>query len=255
MSDLSTLFTGRKLIKLRIVDSTNRQLFKLFSEKNAAEGTAVLADCQSAGQGMGGNHWHSEYGKNLLLSILFTPHFLPAKNIAVFNKTIAVAVHQFLSTVIKHRWSVTIKWPNDIYVDDKKICGIKIECSTRGHNLMSAVVGIGLNVNQTQFPSDLFNPVSIKQLTRKEFSVEDCFNGLCNEIEKQYLRLKAGHEKEISRDYLNAMYRKDKMSQFEDDAGRFQGVIKDVDDEGRLCIENTNGGLLKYAMKDVKFII
>jgi BirA family transcriptional regulator, biotin operon repressor / biotin---[acetyl-CoA-carboxylase] ligase len=258
LSDLTTLFTGRNLIKLAITDSTNRYLSNLLDEEKPGDGTAVLADCQSAGEGMASNHWHSEYGKNLLLSILFLPHFLDTKKIFLFNKAIAVAARNFIAQIvdqITYKRRVCIKWPNDIYVNNEKICGIKIEITIRGSQLQNVIVGIGLNINQTQFPDDLPNPVSLKLISGKNYSVDDCFHFLCNELEKQYLTLKAGHYEKINRQYLQYLYRLNKPGEFEDTTGIFNGVIKDVDENGRLCIETPDGNISKYEMKDVRYVL
>src|SRR5437660_1431701 len=117
MAELTTLFTGRNLIKLDTVDSTNRYLSKLFSQKPLPDGTAVIAGYQSAGEGIAGSYWQSEKGKNLLLSILFTPHFLPAKKVFLFNKAMAVALSNSLSQQLRttnYELPTSIKWPNDI---------------------------------------------------------------------------------------------------------------------------------------------
>ena len=258
MTELTTLFTGRRLIKLTTTDSTNRHLSRMFSSDNIEEGTAFMSAYQSAGEGMAGNYWHSEQGKNLLVSFFFRPNFLSAKKIFLFNKTIAVALYNTIShqfPIPNSQFLTSIKWPNDIYVDDEKISGIKIETSIRNHQVQHAIVGIGININQENFPSEIPNPTSLKLITQKEYSLESCFNLLCNEIEKQYLSLKSGHEQEINHDYLKSLYRKDKLSDFEDATGRFQGIIKDVDEEGHLCLQEANGSLRKYEMKDLNYII
>jgi BirA family transcriptional regulator, biotin operon repressor / biotin---[acetyl-CoA-carboxylase] ligase len=231
----------------------------MLSEEKLGEGIAVRADCQSAGEGTATNHWHSEYGKNILLSILFLPHFLEAKKIFLFNKTIAVATRNFIAQVLEdtasRKCKIRIKWPNDIYADNEKICGIKIEVSVRGSQIQNAIVGIGLNVNQIQFPDDLPNPVSLKLISGKNYSIDDCFHHLCNELEKQYLALKAGHFEKINREYLQYLFRLNKPGEFEDATGIFNGIIKDVDEEGRLCIVVGGGNMAKYEMKEIKFII
>jgi BirA family transcriptional regulator, biotin operon repressor / biotin---[acetyl-CoA-carboxylase] ligase len=265
MTELTTLFTGRHLIKLDSVDSTNRFLSKLFSEDSLPEGTGVLAEYQTAGQGMAGNYWISEKGKNLLLSLLFMPHFLPIRNVFLLNKAIALGVYNFIKKIIpeksgtkssfSYRLPLTIKWPNDIYILDEKVCGIKIDNAIRGHQIQNSIVGIGININQVEFPPALLNPISLKFISGKELSVAACFSILCNEIEKQYLRLKAGHDKEINQEYHSSLYRLNKFSWFMDVSGSFEGMITDVDEEGRLCILGPGGKLLKYQMKDIKYLI
>jgi BirA family biotin operon repressor/biotin-[acetyl-CoA-carboxylase] ligase len=250
--ELSTIFTGRELINLHFVISTNRELAKLFFERKLPEGTALRADFQTAGRGRGVSQWQSEQGKNLLVSFLFEPHFLSAKKIFLFNKAIALGVYDFLSSFLSE---VKIKWSNDIYAGDKKICGMLIENSLRGMSIQYSIVGIGLNINQEIFPPDIPNPTSLKIITGKNFSIDDCYVSLCNSIESRYLQLKACHEEKINHDYLSALYRYNEMDWYEDIQGRFMGKIKDVDEKGRLVITREKGKEEKYMGKELKFII
>jgi BirA family biotin operon repressor/biotin-[acetyl-CoA-carboxylase] ligase len=256
-TELTTLFTGRRIIKVDYVTSTNRFLSKWLNEAKdgmPTEGTAMLANYQTAGEGMAGNYWHSEKGKNLLISYLFMPQFLSVNKIFLLNKAISLAVHQCVCTLLQPtKYDVRIKWPNDIYVNDEKICGIKIENVIRDSRIKLVIVGIGLNVNQILFPQEVPNPTSLKLITGKDYSLEECFIALSNELEKQYLRLRIGQH-QIKDDYLKSLYRKDRLSDFEDASGRFQGVIKNVDEDGKLCIEETGGKLVKYNMKDIKLL-
>jgi BirA family biotin operon repressor/biotin-[acetyl-CoA-carboxylase] ligase len=164
----------------------------------------------------------------------------------------ALGVFDFLHSIVA---DVKIKWSNDIYVRDKKICGMLIENSLRGMSIQYSIVGIGLNINQEIFPPDIPNPTSLKIITGKNFSIDDCYVSLCNLIEGRYLQLKAGHEEKINHDYLSVLYRYNEMYRYEDVQGRFIGKIKDVDEEGRLLISKEGGKEERYMIKELKFII
>ena len=132
---------------------------QLIKNTEVAEGTVVLAKEQTSGRGQVNNTWESSYGDNLLMSIVLYPEFLHAGNQFLLSKFVSLAIVDFLSYYLEN---VTIKWPNDIYVGNKKIAGVLIENSLRGAFISSSVVGIGLNVNQTEFSSSIPNPTSLK---------------------------------------------------------------------------------------------
>jgi BirA family biotin operon repressor/biotin-[acetyl-CoA-carboxylase] ligase len=258
-AELTTLFTGRRIIKVDFVTSTNRYLSKWFAEASAGtatEGTAMVANYQTAGEGMAGNVWHSEKGKNLLVSFLFMPYFLSPAKIYTLNKAVSLAVHRCIRSLLHPAtYDVRIKWPNDIYINNEKLCGIKIENVIGNGRIKLVIVGVGLNVNQASFPEEIPNATSLKLAAGNDFLIEDCFMTLCNELEKQYLRLRVGQLDDISADYLDALYLKDRLSDFEDAQGRFQGTIRDVDEQGRICIEESEGKMARYAVKEVKFVV
>ena len=140
------------------VSSTNTYLKELLTAGvELPELTLVDADFQTGGRGQQQNVWESEADKNLLFSLLCHPTFLPATNQFVLSQAIAVAVQRTLS---EYTDGITIKWPNDIYWNDRKICGTLIECNLMGSTIKDCIIGTGINVNQTEFRSDAPNPVS-----------------------------------------------------------------------------------------------
>jgi BirA family transcriptional regulator, biotin operon repressor / biotin---[acetyl-CoA-carboxylase] ligase len=249
--ELTTLFTGRRLVKLDETESTNRFLNELIQKESPPEGTIVTADYQVAGQGLGGTRWFSEPGSNLLMSVVFHPDFLPLKKIYLISKAIALAIKDFLAEEGIH---AKIKWPNDIYVDDKKICGVLIENSLRGSIVLQSVCGIGLNINQQIFPKDIPNPVSMKMVTGKTYSIDECRVRLCRQLEKRYLQIKAQNFNLINNDYLKSLHRFYEMETYETTDGKFNAQIIDVEDEGRLVIKKENGSILRFAFKEIKFL-
>ncbi len=156
-----------KIVHIEETDSTNRWLRSFGSKEdrniggaNSETSIVVVADYQTAGKGCGTNTWESERGKNLTFSMLIHPKGIPANQQFHITEIVSVALCKMLQSYIYNK--VEIKWPNDIYVDDKKICGILIENRLQRTDIKDCIIGIGLNVNQTVFKSDAPNPVSIR---------------------------------------------------------------------------------------------
>jgi BirA family biotin operon repressor/biotin-[acetyl-CoA-carboxylase] ligase len=249
--ELSTLFTGQRVVKLEETGSTNRFLNELTQREILPEGTVVTANYQVAGQGLGGTSWFSDPGKNLLMSVVFNPDFLPIRKIYLISKAIALAIKDFL---VDENIPAKIKWPNDIYVEDKKICGVLIENSLRGSVVLQSICGIGLNVNQENFPEEIPNPVSMKLVTGNTFSTDECMVKLCRQLEKRYLQIKDQNFNLINNDYLKSLHRFYEMETYEAGSEKFNARIIDVEDEGRLVIKKENGAILRFAFKEIKFL-
>src|ERR1700752_1538956 len=148
-NDLQTLFTGRHLMNLESTNSTNDFINGLLAKNQLPEGSVVVAEAQAPGRGQSGEKWISQPGKNLLMSLLFYPSFLSLHDLFMLSKAFSLGIYDFLFDEIK--MDVKIKWPNDIYFQDKKLCGILIENSIRRETLNHTILGIGLNVNQEVF--------------------------------------------------------------------------------------------------------
>ena len=249
--ELSTSFTGQKLVKLEETGSTNRFLNDLIQNEILPEGTVVTAGYQASGQGLGGTSWFSEPGKNLLMSVVFNPEFLPIKKIYLISKAIALAIKDFL---LEENIHAKIKWPNDIYVEDRKICGVLIENSLRGSVVLQSICGIGLSVNQEIFPPEIPNPVSMKLVTGQTYSVDECRIKLCRQLEKRYLQIKSQNFNFINNDYLKSLHRFYEMETYETAGEKFSAQIIDVEDEGRLVIKKENGTILRFSFKEIKFL-
>jgi BirA family biotin operon repressor/biotin-[acetyl-CoA-carboxylase] ligase len=249
--ELTTLFTGRRMVKLEETSSTNRFMNELIAKESLPEGTVVIAGYQDAGQGLGGTTWFSEPGSNLLMSVVFRPEFLPVKKIYLISKAIALAIKDFLFEEGIH---AKIKWPNDIYVEDKKICGVLIENSLRGSVVLQSICGIGLNINQVIFPQEIPNAISMKLITGETYSVDDCRTKLCRHLEKRYLQIKSQNFNLINNDYLKSLHRFYEMETYETSTEKFHAQIIDVEDEGRLVIKKENGTILRFAFKEIKFL-
>ena len=230
-----------KIIHIEETDSTNRWL------KAHGEGTmVVVADYQTAGKGCGTNSWESERGKNLTFSMLIHPTDIPASQQFRITEVVSVALCEVLEQYIG---DVSIKWPNDIYMGDKKICGVLIENRLQGNVIVDSIIGIGLNVNQTEFVSDAPNPVSLRQLLGREIDREALLHDFLETLETV-----SSSETTYSA-YRNKLFRMGKQAVFSDETGRFEGTIQDVETDGRLLIKDLAGQARRYAFKEVQFVI
>ena len=208
----------------------------------------VVAEYQTAGRGCGSNTWESERGKNLTFSVLLHPTEIPADCQFRISEAVSVALCETLEQFFR---PVTIKWPNDIYVGDRKICGILIENQLRGRLISDSIVGIGLNVNQMEFRSDAPNPVSIAQLTGHEENREVLLQAFL-----QRLSVTMEMEPEaLMEAYRSRLYRREGFYKFSDSRGEFEAKVMNVLDDGRLVLLDTEGTARMYAFKEVRFLI
>ena len=223
-------------------DSTNRWL------KDHGEGTmVVMTDYQTAGKGCGSNSWESERGQNLTFSMLIHPDGITAREQFHITEVVSVALCRTLQSYIYNK--VEIKWPNDIYVGDRKICGILIENRLQGNVIVDSIIGIGLNVNQRVFLSDAPNPVSMYQLTGQKTDRE----ALLADFLQTFDEVMASET--AAQDYRQRLYRSSGSYTFEDAGGRFEGTITGVEADGHLLIRDETGRVRRYAFKEVTFIV
>ena len=247
-----TLFLGNEKINLEKVDSTNTYLKRLVAtNKKCMEGIVVTAKNQYSGRGQRGSYWQSEPSQNLTFSLLLKPNIAVVDQF-MLSKVISLGIRDFL--IYKEIKHVTIKWPNDIYVEDNKIAGILIENVLKGNRVEAAIVGVGLNVNQTTFGGDVINATSLKQIQSKEFYLHEMLQQLLFAIEKRYLMLKNLNFFDLNRDYVKYLFQLNKTSQYEVNHHIVQGEIVDVSKSGKLQI-NINGVVKEFDLKEVKFVM
>ena len=231
-----------KIVHIDETDSTNRWL------KDHGEGTMVVAtEYQSAGKGCGSNAWESERGKNLTFSMLIHPDGIAARGQFRITEVVSVALCRTLQPYIYNK--VEIKWPNDIYVGDRKLCGILIENRLQGNVIVDCIIGIGLNVNQRVFLSNVPNPVSMYQLTGQELDRDELLKAFMENLDQEWQNKTNGSE------YRELLFRKGKDALYEDKTGRFVARLADVLPDGRLLLVDEAGKERTYAFKEVSFII
>jgi len=237
----------------KCVSSTN-DVCQQYASKGAAEGIVVAADFQEQGRGQRGNAWESQEGQNLTFSVLLRPTFLPVAEQFYLSKAISLAVSDWLVAYVPNK-PVKIKWPNDIYIGDSKVCGILIENSFSSRYLESSVVGVGLNLNQVSFPDDLPNPTSLALETGAKFVTRKVLPELVGCIGGRYHQLIEGNRETIDHDYFNAIYRKNELCKYYSDGEEFYATIIDIQPTGELVLRTAEGAIRTFAFKEVTFII
>lgn len=248
----NTIFIGKVLLHFESLASTNDYAQKLLSKSKPVEGTVILADYQSAGRGQIGNTWKVAPGKNLTFSLILSPRFLPVQKQFALSQAISLAIRDFLATLCAK--SIYVKWPNDIYIEDKKVCGILIQNTLSGRNIQNSIIGIGLNVNQEQFPDLLTNASSLAIETGKSFDLPFIFPTLLQFIEQKYQQLRSGQLSEIHQNYLNHLFLY-QIEAFFQEPGKapFSGKITGVNSHGQLGITH-QGQVSYYNLKEIKWV-
>lgn len=246
------MIIGSKLLFFKNLPSTNSRAADMLRKQEVSEGTIIHTNYQTAGRGHGGNKWESEENKNLLISIVLFPPMINPADQFLLSICVSLGICDFL---VRYTPEISIKWPNDIYVKNDKIAGILIENSIMGDLIEHTIAGIGININQTKFRSDAPNPVSLANLTGKQYDLSECLGQLASSLDKRYKYLISGDIELLKRDYLLRLYRFKQWGRYRDMSGLFNGKISNVLDSGRILIEIEGGSLIEYSFKEIDFII
>ena len=257
-----------EVIEIKETESTNSWLAARAGEMMAD--TLVYAIGQTAGRGQRGNSWESEPGMNLTASALLHPEGIEPCRQFLISEGVALAVCDLLSDL---GVETMVKWPNDIYAGDRKICGILIEHAIMPKRIMHTIAGAGININQTVFLSDAPNPVSVKQLTDREYDIPEVAAAFAAKLEarmRQVMDEAAGGartpesdgnvfpDSTIHKEFMNRLWRGDgRLYPFFDrkQGERIEAKIADVAADGILSLETSEGDLRRYAFKEVEFIL
>ena len=285
------------MIELDETSSTNSYL-RDYHPLTAVDITLVTAEHQTAGRGQQGNSWESERSQNLLFSLQVQPSALPSTDVFVLSEAIALSIREAIAAQLgsvtpaassaQDKYTVSVKWPNDIYVGDRKIAGILIENEFRGTHLGRCIIGCGVNINQERFafasdgrprdaeaitgqaPIDALGrdvsrlvahptpvPVSLYQLkgatTERRFVLE----AIVDAFVRRYEAIQSGTPAAIAAihaDYLAALYRREGFHPFVDAQGLYQAEIADVEPTGHLILRDADGCLRRYAFKEVAYV-
>ena len=246
------LFVGHNIVTLNEVDSTNTYIKQALSKSTPfAEGTVIMAVDQSAGRGQTHNSWFSQAGKNITCSILLKPLFLDVNKQFQLNQAMSLALNDVL---LRHFGDgAKIKWPNDSYIGENKIAGMLIENIVQGNQLKYSIIGIGLNVNQTDFPASLTNVISFKKMLHIDYDLQSILVEICAAVEARYIQLKAGKINLLHSEYLDQLYQMNEWKSYKFDGIIQQGRILGVSDQGYLQVE-TDRGLREFGTKEINFI-
>lgn len=252
---MQTLFIGQTLFFLHEVESTNTYASELLKNVNQPEGTIVYTDNQTKGRGQRGSVWSSNSGQNLTLSLILQPKFLSTINHFYLSKITALALYDLLTELLGNsQFDTKIKWPNDIIVNQKKIAGILIENTVQQKGIQHSIIGVGLNINQTDFNSLDNIATSLQLITHEVFDRMNVLEKLCEYFEKWYLKLKANKLEEIDKNYLNHLFKINELADFTDTraGNHFKAKITNVTIEGKLTLQLEDNSKIDFELKEVK---
>lgn len=236
-----------KIKWFKTIDSTNNRIAR--DKEDLPDRTVYMTDFQTAGKGQRGNHWESAAAENLLFSILLKPTDILAGNQFIISQAVTLGIVDYVRS---KGIEAKVKWPNDIYVGDRKICGILIENAVNGDRIVSSVVGIGFNLNQLSFSDWIPNPVSLSMLTDVHYDLKEELRSLLHFIFAEYDRRSAATEER----YIASLYRLGVQCSYIDAATDqpFEGTIIGVDRTARVIID-TEEGEKAFAFKELQYII
>ncbi len=249
-------------IHLQETESTNT-----YARKQPQQSGILLitTDYQTAGRGQRGNTWESERNRNLLFSLVLYPHKLPAIQQFVLCEIISVALCKVLG---RYTDGICIKWPNDIYYHNRKLCGILIEHDIEGAQIIRTIIGVGINANQTLFISNAPNPISLNQILGHEIDRKILLTEICNEVTSllySYSIIETTKKESISYRklkidslhtlYNTLLYRRNIVANYCDTNGTFTATLHEVKSDGRLILKKENGQLCSYLFKEITYII
>lgn len=239
-----------KILRLQETDSTNCYL-KNYIPEEGEEMTVVVADYQTAGKGQGVHTWESEKGKNLLFSILVYPHWVPVRRQFLLSEAGALAIKEALDSYAD---GFSLKWPNDVYWNDKKISGTLIETTVDSRGIKRCVFGVGVNINQMEFHSDAPNPVSLAQIVGHGVDREEVLQKIIEAFGRYYELLRRADYQDVSGIYHLSLYRRKDYHWYEDADGKFEGAFVEVEDDGHLVLHDKKGVIRSYALGEIKFV-
>jgi BirA family biotin operon repressor/biotin-[acetyl-CoA-carboxylase] ligase len=254
---METLFIGKNSIRLNETESTNTFAIELLKKNDVPDGTIILTDNQTNGRGQRGNIWHSEPGLNLMCSLIVHPKFLSVRDHFLLSKITALAIQKTIQFFINESNQVVkIKWPNDILVNGKKICGILIENNIQQNNLKNSVIGFGINVNQINFPLDLQDSVSMAKIASTTFNKELILEKFCSLFETYYIKLKNSKFNLINEDYIKNLYGFNQLISIKELSSNqlLMGEIKEVKNNGELIFLLDDNSKRIYRFKEIQFI-
>lgn len=239
---------GQEAYFLDQTTSTNDWMWQFVKSRTPAEGAMVFAQFQVQGKGRIARIWNSNKGENILCSFFLKPTFLAIQQQPLLNFSIALAVADTFSAFLND--PISLKWPNDIICDNKKLAGILIENTIKGDKTENVVVGIGMNINQKKFDQEPL-AASIFMLKGQFTPLEVVLVKLAQNLEKQYLRLRTTNQQSILDDYNRRLYGKNTLVTIKTDNAIFEGTLKEVKANGEIEIVTSNG-LVRYQYNNVK---
>ena len=243
---------GHSFIELESVDSTNNYAMAKAVSGALSHGTLVFAHDQWAGKGQRGRRWASQPGENIVLSAVLEPVALASTAGFALSVTVALACHDLFSQYAGPE-PTSIKWPNDLYWNDRKAGGILIENHFKGDRWLYAIAGIGININQVEFPPTARNPVSLRQITGKTFDSLQLARELGAFLDKRYDELEKGEGAGQLQQYNERLYGRGREVRLKKESAVFRTVVEGVSAQGELL--TTDVLERRFSFGEVEWLI
>lgn len=241
---------GVKVYHFEELDSTNEYASNLIAKKSPMEGTVVSTGHQINGKGQYGRKWLTKKNKNLTLSVILKPNIKVEDQFSL-NIMASLAIKKTLESFIKQ--SIDVKWPNDIYVNGNKICGILIQNFISGSNINNSIVGIGLNINQKEFDPLAPNPTSMSILSKQDHDLSAVQKLLFNNLNASYHLLQS-HPEQMRGPYVRSLLGHQELRMFKINDEIISGTILGIDSFGRLSVL-IDDAVRSFTMGEIKMII
>lgn len=246
------IFNIRNIDRL---ESTNSYAQKLLENGDLQEGDVISTYNQENGKGQGENFWESESGSNITISVALQPRVIHPSQQFIINQLVSLALVDVIEQYVANE-EVKIKWPNDIYVADKKIAGVLIQNFIKGEEIEFSIVGIGVNVNQKEFYSDAPNPGSLIHYFNNTMDLKQLLDQLLLRIDVKYEFYKQMRNvQDLKSNYIDKLFRFNIWATYSDGNKNFQGKIIDIDEFGRLIVKLKDGQEKTFMFKEIEFIL
>ena len=236
------------LIIYNTIDSTNLEARRLLLDGPVRHGTALLARAQTAGKGQFDRSWHTEPGDHLAMTLILQPRHADVSLLPQVSMKICLGIVRAIQETNPHI-QPKIKWPNDIYVSGKKCCGILIENTISGQMIQHIIAGIGMNINERQFPSSLPNATSLLMVTGETYAIIE----IARRIRIEVLRLLDDEENNWRVEYDPLIFGLEMEHIFEKNGDDFKAVVQGVDDAGRIVLRTADGNTQSYYSHEIKW--
>ncbi|WP_111670532.1 biotin--[acetyl-CoA-carboxylase] ligase [Algoriphagus litoralis] len=245
----NTIFLGKDVLFLPECHSTNDKALELIRTGQAKEGSIIICGHQTRGKGQRGNSWETQANQNLTFSLVLSPGFLDISEQFYLNMMVSNGIRKLFQEYLP---DIKVKWPNDLVVPGHgKVGGVLIENILSSNGWDYAVVGIGLNINQTQFETQ--KATSLASITGGQFSLEEIFRLLVAHIEQGYISLKKGRTQAILEEYISHLFLRDQWAIFTENSCEFEGKIQGVSKAGKLQMILRDGSARFFDLKQIGF--
>ena len=251
---------GKNIIELLQVDSTNSYCNRMFATSGFEDGVVVWAHEQQAGRGQQDHDWISEAGKNLTFTVCLKPYFLAPARQFQLNKAISLGVLDYIRSILHPASTIphlepTIKWPNDLYIGNRKVGGILIENKIMGSIFETSIAGIGLNINQTRFSPEIPNPVSLIHHLGHETVVKETLISLCGFLDGRYQTIRQSGQHDLDVEFDENLLGFGRWGNFLSDGAQVEFRIKGVDSFGRLLAESRTGEIRCFGHREIAYMV